>query len=92
MDLFSAASKADPAAIRRIKEWTREILNLGEEVAVTVNELRCVDEDCPDVETVIGVFFGPGRQERWKLMAPAAGIGREQLAAVFSELPPKRST
>jgi hypothetical protein len=92
MDLFSQAAKPDPDAIRRIKQWTRELLLLDEEAAVTVSELRCADEDCPDLETVIGVLFGPGRQERWKLMAPAAAIGREHLAAVFSELPPKRST
>jgi len=42
------------------------------------------------VETVIGALFGPGRHDRWKVLAPAASITREQLAAVFAEFPPDR--
>ncbi len=90
MNLFDAAPKPDLAATRRVKDWTRELLALGDDVTLTVNEIRCADADCPDVETVIGALFGPGRHDRWKVLAPAASITREQLAAVFAEFPPGR--
>lgn len=34
----------------------REILGLPAETPVTVSELACRDEGCPDIETVIGVL------------------------------------
>jgi hypothetical protein len=88
MNLFESAPKPDPAATRRLKDWTRELLALDEDVAVTVNELRCADEDCPDVETVIGALYGQGQQGLWTIDAPAAEVTREQLAAVFAGSPP----
>lgn len=89
MNLFDSAPKLDLAATRRVKDWTRELLALGEDVALTVKELRCTEPGCPDVETVIGALFGPGRQRRWKVPAPAASVTREQLVAVFAEFPPE---
>ena len=88
MNLFESAPKPDPAATRRLKDWTRELLALDEDVALTVNELRCADEDCPDVETIIGVLYGHGRQERWTVDAPAAEVTCGQLAAVLVAAPP----
>ena len=90
MNLFDATPKPDLAASRRVKEWTRELLALGDDVTVTVSELRCTEAGCPDVETVIGALFGPGRQRRWKVLAPIAAVTREQLGAVFAEFPPDR--
>jgi hypothetical protein len=90
MNLFDSAPRPDLSATRRVKEWTRELLTLGDDVTITVNEVRCADEDCPDVETIIGALFGPGRQRRWKVMAPVAAVTREQLAAIFAEFPPDR--
>jgi hypothetical protein len=40
MNLFESAPKPDPAATRRLKDWTSELLALDEDVAVTVNGLR----------------------------------------------------
>jgi hypothetical protein len=90
MNLFDTSPKSDAIAIRRLKDWTRELLVLGEEVTLTVSELRCTEPGCPDVETVIGALFGPGRQRRWKVIAPATAVTREQLAAAFAEFPPGR--
>jgi hypothetical protein len=90
MNLFDPAPKPDLAAGRRVKEWTRELLALGDDVTLTVSELRCTEAGCPAVETVIGALFAPGRQRRWKVLAPIAAVTREQLAAVFAEFPPDR--
>ena len=39
-----------------IKTWVRAALDLSEDTAITVIELACRDEGCPDIETVIGVL------------------------------------
>jgi len=43
-----------------IKAWARELMNLPDDTPVTVAELACRDEGCPDIETVIGVLE-PGK-------------------------------
>lgn len=43
-----------------IKAWTRELMNLPDDTPITVAELACRDEGCPDIETVIGVLE-PGK-------------------------------
>lgn len=43
-----------------IKTWTRDVMNLPEDTPITVAELACRDEGCPDIETVIGVLE-PGK-------------------------------
>lgn len=39
-----------------IKGWVRELMDLPQDTPVTVAELACRDEGCPDIETVIGVL------------------------------------
>ncbi|WFE87320.1 nitrate reductase [Roseibium porphyridii] len=39
-----------------IKGWVRELLSLPDDTPITVAELACRDEGCPDIETVIGVL------------------------------------
>jgi len=39
-----------------IKGWVRELMNLPADTPVTVAELTCRDDGCPDIETVIGVL------------------------------------
>lgn len=43
-----------------IKGWVREILVLPDETPITVSELACRDEGCPDIETVVGILE-PGK-------------------------------
>ena len=88
MNLFEPAPRLDPAVTGRLKDWTRELLALDDEVTVTVNEVRCADEGCTDVEIIIGVLYGHGRQERWTVDAPAAEVTCGQLAAVLVAGPP----
>lgn len=90
MDLISFSNEAPTpkgGGSRQVKDWFRELLLLEDSATVTVNELRCVDEDCPDVETVVGVLLGPGRQHKWRFLSPAAEITREQVAAMLAEFP-----
>jgi len=66
--------KPDPAALARVKQWVRSSCRLPEDVPVLVTELRCREEGCPPVETVIAVMFAPGLRWQHKLHKPAAAI------------------
>ncbi|WP_201454858.1 nitrate reductase [Ahrensia marina] len=39
-----------------IKAWVRQLLELPPDTPLTVAELACRDEGCPDIETVIGIM------------------------------------
>jgi hypothetical protein len=72
----------DPEALSRIKGWTREAFALPDDVVVMATELRCREDDCPDVETVLAVLDGPGRTRRFKLFKPAADVTRDDVFAL----------
>jgi len=90
MDLFSCSNdsqKVKSGASAQIKRWFREQLSLQEDATITVSELRCGDENCPDVETVVGVLLGPGCQRKWRILAPVASVTSEEIAAKLAEFP-----
>lgn len=78
-----------------IKAWVRELLSLSEDTSVTVAELACRDEGCPDIETVIGVLE-PGKPIRtFRVHTPLADTDHKAIAQVLgakaaskSRLPP----
>lgn len=39
-----------------IKAWARQLMDLPEDTPVSVVELACREEGCPDIETVIGLM------------------------------------
>jgi hypothetical protein len=82
LNLLGGGTKPDPEALARIKEWTREAFALPDDAVVMVTELRCQEDDCPDVETVVGVMTGPGQTRRFKLMKPAADVSRGEVFAL----------
>ncbi len=90
MDLFSLSNeprKPKSGVSAQVKQWFREALALDDSATITVSELRCGEEDCPDVETVVGVLLGPGRQRKWRFLSPLADITREQVSAKLAEFP-----
>ena len=63
MDLFSRNNlKADPAKVKQVKTWITEILNLDEQVTISLNQLTCQDTGCPPVETAIVIMEQPLKQ------------------------------
>lgn len=67
----------------RLKQWTRELLDLGGEVTLTVGELQCPDPECPDLETVIGISVEPGQWRRLRFRKPASEVTRADLEALI---------
>ena len=45
-----------PQAVQELKQQTRSLLGLPDDVTVSVSELTCRDPGCPDVETVVAVL------------------------------------
>ena len=81
-DLFGPKPATDLAAVARVKGWAVELFGLPPDAAVTVLELRCLEDDCPDVETVIGVLGEPGKARRHKIDKPLAEVTRADVAAL----------
>lgn len=79
LDLFGRQPQSDPEVVARIKGWAREFFGLGDEATVMVSELRCQEEDCPDVETVIAVLGEPGKARKHKLLKPMAEVTRDDV-------------
>ncbi len=63
-----------------IKDWVREFMDLPDDTTLTVAELACRDEGCPDIETVIGILE-PGKPATTiRIHAPMADVKRAEVA------------
>jgi len=86
LNLFGSRP-SDPALVARLKQWTAEVFGLRSDVSILVTELRCNEEGCPDVETVIAVFTAPGQPLPLKIFKPMQEITRADVAGLISSLP-----
>ena len=80
INLFGPRPAADPA-VARVKRWVEQYMTLPPEAVVMVTELRCHEDGCPDVETVIAVLGPPGVARRHKLAKPAADVTPQDIWA-----------
>jgi len=68
-------------ALNRVREWTRERFELGEDSAILVAEVACAVPGCPPLETVIA-FWSGARRHHTKVFKPVADV-------VEDDLPPR---
>lgn len=74
-----APRRSLPEKTRQIKSWVRELHGLDEAVALSITELACRDEGCPDIETVVGIMR-PGEKIRTiRIHKPLAEVSREDI-------------
>ncbi|MGB0683183.1 MAG: hypothetical protein ACPGOV_10765 [Magnetovibrionaceae bacterium] len=66
---------------KRIKDLVRTLWSVPEETVIMVSELRCHEEGCPDVETVIALMSGEGEPEKTKISKPISALNAEEIAA-----------
>ena len=79
-DFFRMSPKAprpEAEALRRVKDWTRDALGVGSDVAVTASEIACTDPSCFGTETVI-LVLEPGRKTHAYKVRKAAPDVTEQ--------------
>ncbi|RRH99712.1 nitrate reductase [Mesorhizobium tamadayense] len=74
-----APRRALPEKTRQIKAWVCELCNLDDAVVVSVTELACRDEDCPDIETVIGIMRPGEKIEIIRVHKEVAEVTREDV-------------
>ena len=68
-----------------IKTKVRELLGLPSDTPISIAELACMDEGCPDLETVIGVME-PGKPiATYKVHLPIADIVIDDLAELLTQ-------
>ncbi len=77
--------KADPAAVRRIREWTEAHLVASDDRRIMVTELACTEPGCPPVETVIAVSTKAGTSQV-KLHGAAASLTHDAVVAALDSL------
>ena len=96
MDLFSRSNlKADSTKIKQVKTWIAEILNLDEQVTISLNQLTCHEPGCPPIETaIVNTETCPCALRRTALMRQRRGatlsLSALWLPQSFIEQPPKQ--
>ena len=76
--------RADAAHARQVKDWVRAVLAVEEDTVITVNELRCAEPGCPDVESVIGLLAAGRPTRRFRLLKPLAAITATDIAELVN--------
>jgi hypothetical protein len=70
----------------QLKRWTRQLLHLDDDATLTINELRCLEPGCPDLETVIGISTAPGQWRRLRVARAAAEVTEADLRLAVDNL------
>jgi hypothetical protein len=79
---FNSKPKYDAARAAAIKGWMLEALRLPADTPLMVTELRCSEEGCPPLETVIAVLDTPGSPRQFKLHKPLAEVTAADVRAL----------
>ncbi|NDV89269.1 nitrate reductase [Aurantimonas aggregata] len=73
-----------PEAVAALKAETRRLLDLSDDVTVSVTELTCRDLGCPDIETVIGILVAGTAPRIAKIHKTVPEVTPADLAAAFA--------
>lgn len=81
---FARKSKIGyPESVARLKEEARRHLDLTEEVTISVTELNCSDEGCPDTETVVAVLISGEKPRLARVHKPIPEVTLQDLVKAF---------
>ena len=84
MDLFSRTNlKADPAKVKQVKNWIAEILNLDEQIGISLNQLTCHEANCSPIKTAIVIMEQPPKQ--YKIHKSITEIDRPDLEQLIKQ-------
>ena len=78
-DILGLSTKPKGEQTKRIKDMVRKAWSVPENVIIMVSELRCHEEGCPDVETVIAVMSDGAEPEKVKIYKPMAELNLEEI-------------
>lgn len=80
LNLFGKNQNKDVDSILKIKNWVRKTFELTEYETVLVTELKCHEEGCPPIETVIVVLREETGREQYKFHKRMGEIIFEDIA------------
>ena len=69
-DILGLSTKPTGGHTKRVKDMVRRAWSIPENVIIMVSELRCHEEGCPDVETVIALMRDGAEPEKIKIYKP----------------------
>jgi hypothetical protein len=75
-------SRADGMASDRVRAWTRERFQLGEDETVMVSEVACAVPGCPPIETHV-VFWTDQGRHHFRVFKPLAEVAEDDLPPAF---------
>lgn len=81
-DILGLSRAKSDGSGRRIKELVGERFSLDDAVTLMVSELRCHEDGCPNVETVIAVMRDAQAGLTWKIAKPMAQVDAGDIAAL----------
>lgn len=64
-----------------IKKWVKEILMLDDAVTIMVTEVNCIEPNCPDKETVIGIMQ-QGNNQKFSIRKPLLYVRQWDIDAI----------
>ena len=73
------------AGVPALKAAVRDVLGLGDEDAIVIQELACAEPGCPPMETVIGVLTAGRPARRWALHQPLSALTAEAVRSALIE-------
>ena len=82
-DILGLGKPVNVEAVRRVKGWVSALPAFPEDATVMVSELRCHEDGCPDVETVIAVMPPGGDRQQVKLPKPMDQVTEEDVSTAF---------
>lgn len=83
-----ARRRALPEKTRDIKAWVRDLRSLDERDVVSITELACREDGCPDIETVVGIMRPGAPIETIRVHKAIADIGPEDFMLPARRLEP----
>ena len=79
---FTRKDPGQPAALERVRRWTRARFSLGGDDTVMVAEMACTVLGCPPVETHLVFWTALGRHH-YKIFKPLADVTEADLPPAF---------
>ena len=82
--MFNDQKKPRMNHTKRIKELVRAAWNVNDDIVIMVSELRCHEDGCPDLETVIALMSEDAAPKTIKINKPIAEL---DLSVITSHRP-----
>lgn len=82
--VFNDHKKPGADHTKRVKELVRTAWNVNDDIVIMVSELRCHEDGCPDLETVIALMAEDADPKTIKINKPIAEL---DLAVITSYRP-----